>query len=344
MIAMTIGALKINRELSTTAVILVVVALAPALFHDNSYVMHLLIMSMIWAVAAAAWDLILGYGGIFNLAQVGFFAIGAYATAMATIHLGLSPWIGLLLGAAASALAGILIGLPCLRLKGIYVALMTLAFFEVIAPLIVVGDVWGTGGKAGLFPIPAFSFGGYTFNSDELVPWYYLGWTIMAVCLFIIYRLINSMLGLSFTALRDAEPFAQSLGINRFKSALMVTGISSAITGLIGAYYAHYVVVISPRMLGLDMFLFLLIMIIFGGASCFPGAVIGAFVITFLDDALRPLGSYRLLAFGGLMVILILLIPKGLMGYIEKLENFISGKLSGGNDAINQAKDDLAKP
>lgn len=341
---MMIGGVKINRELSTMTVVLALVALAPAVFHDNSYVMHLLIMSMIWAVAAAAWDLILGYGGIFNLAQVGFFAIGSYATAMATIHLGISPWIGLLLGAAASGLAGILIGLPCLRLKGIYVALMTLAFFEVIAPLIVVGDAWGTGGKAGLFPIPSFTFGGYTFNSDELVPWYYLGWAIMTICLFIIYRLIYSMLGLSFTALRDAEPFAQSLGINRFKSALMVTGISTAITGLIGAYYAHYVVVISPRMLGLDMFLFLLIMIIFGGASSFPGAVIGAFVITFLDDALRPLGSYRLLAFGGLMVILILVMPKGLMGLLEKIENAFSKNTSSANDRIDEMHDELLKP
>ena len=217
---------------------------------------------------------------------------------------------------------------------------MTLAFFEVIAPLIVVGESWGTGGKAGLFPIPSFAFGGYEFNADELIPWYYLGWAIMAICLFTIYRLIYSMLGLSFTALRDAESFAQSLGINRFKSALMVTAIASAITGLIGAYYAHYVVVISPRMLGLDMFLFLLIMIIFGGASSFPGAAIGAFAITFLDDALRPLGSYRLLAFGGLMVILILLLPKGLMGYLEKLEKTFSKKISSGNDRIDEVHDE----
>jgi branched-chain amino acid transport system permease protein len=122
----------------------------------------------------------------------------------------------------------------------------------------------------------------------------------------------------------------------------MVTGISSAITGLIGAYYAHYVVVISPRMLGLDMFLFLLIMIIFGGAASFPGAVIGAFVITFLDDALRPLGSYRLLAFGGLMVILILLMPKGLMGLLEKLENAFSKKTSNGINRFDQVKDELS--
>jgi branched-chain amino acid transport system permease protein len=203
---------------------------------------------------------------------------------------------------------------------------MTLAFFEVLAPLIVVGDPWGSGGKAGLFPIPSFSLGDYTLNSDELIPWYYLGWTILTLSLLIIYRLINSMLGLSFTALRDAEPFAQSLGVNRFKSALLVTAISTGITGLAGAFYAHYVVVISPRMLGLDMFLFLLIMIIFGGAASFPGAVIGAFAITFLDDALRPLGSYRLLAFGGLIVILILLIPKGLMGYLEKLEHAFVGR------------------
>jgi len=318
--------MKIDREIFTTVGTLIIVAVAPLIFHNDSYTMHLLIMAMIWAVAATAWDLILGYGGIFNLAQVGFFAIGAYASGMATIHLGISPWIGLLIGAIATALASVLIGLPCLRLKGIYVALMTLAFFEVIGPLIVVGIDLGTGGKAGLFPIPPFKLGSYIFNSDELIPWFYLCWTLMAISLFIAYRLIHSMLGLSFTALRDAEPFAQSLGINRFKSALVVTAIAAAITGLIGAFYAHYVVVISPRMLGLDMFLFLLIMIIFGGAARFPGPVIGAFVITFLDDMLRPLGSYRLLAFGALMVILIMLLPNGLMGLVSKVKIPLFGK------------------
>ena len=318
--------MKIDRELSFLVVMLIIVALMPIVFQNNSYLMHLLIMSMIWGVAAAAWDLILGYGGIFNLAQVGFFAIGSYATGMTTIHLGVSPWLGLLIGAAAGGASGILIGLPCMRLRGIYVALMTLAFFEVIGPFIVVGDIIGTGGKAGLFPIPPFTLGGYVFNAHESLPWYYLALFLMAICLFIIYWLIHSMLGLSFTALRDSETFAQSLGVNRSKSALIVTGIASAMTGLIGAFYAHYVVVISPRMLGLDTFLFLLIMIIFGGAARFPGAVIGAFAVTFLDDALRPLGSYRLLAFGGLMVILILLMPKGLMGLLEKLENAFSKK------------------
>lgn len=318
--------MKIDREILTTAGFLVLVAVAPLIFHDNSYTMHLLIMSMIWAVAATAWDLLLGYGGIFNLAQVGFFAIGAYATGMATIHLGISPWIGLLLGAVASGLAGVLIGLPCLRLKGIYVALMTLAFFEVIGPLIVVGINLGTGGKAGLFPIPPFRLGSYIFNTEELLPWFYMCWTLLAICLFITYKLIHSMLGLSFTALRDSEPFAQSLGINRFKSALVVTAITAAMTGLIGAFYAHYVVVISPRMLGLDMFLFLLIMIIIGGAARFPGSVIGALVVTFLDDLLRPLGSYRLLVFGALMVIMIMLIPNGLMGLISKVKIPLFGK------------------
>lgn len=318
--------MKINRELPSLVVVLIIVALVPIVFHNNSYVMHMLIMSVIWGVAAAAWDLLLGYGGIFNLAQVGFFAIGSYATGMTTIHLGVSPWLGLLIGAAASGASGILIGLPCMRLRGIYVALMTLAFFEVIGPLIVVGDTIGTGGKAGLFPIPPFTLGGYIFNRHEPLPWYYLALFLMAICLFIIYWLIHSMLGLSFTALRDSEPFAQSLGVNRYKSALVVTGIASAMTGLIGAFYAHYVVVISPRMLGLDMFLFLLIMIIFGGAARFPGAVIGAFAVTFLDDALRPLGSYRLLAFGAMMVILILLLPKGLMGFIDFLQQIISNR------------------
>ncbi|MEW5722508.1 MAG: branched-chain amino acid ABC transporter permease [Thermodesulfobacteriota bacterium] len=307
------------RELGVVLAIGLVLLVLPLFLHGHGYLLHLLIMAMIWAGVASAWDLVLGYAGVFNLAQVGFFAIGSYATGMAAIHLGLSPWLGLLLGGAAGGLAGVLIGLPCLRLKGIYVALMTLAFFEVIGPLIVVGRDVGTGGKGGLFPIPPLSLGGYTFNPDQPLPWYFVALGLLMVSLLVVYKMIHSMTGEAFTALRDSEPFAQSLGVNRLKYSLIVVGVSAAVTGLLGAFYAHYVAVVSPRMLGLDIFLFLLIMIIFGGAGQFPGAALGAFAITFLNDALRPLETYRLLVLGLLMVIMIALLPRGLIGYLDPL-------------------------
>jgi len=281
--------------------------------------MHLLIMSLIWAVVAASWDIVLGYAGIFNLGQIAFFAIGAYVTGILSKNLGVSPWIGLIAGGFVAGISGILIGLPCLKLKGIYVALMTLAFYEVIGPLIVVGRPIGTGGKGGLLPIPPLSVGSYVFSSSRPVPWYIVAFAIFTICVFVIYRMINSYFGLSFVALRDQENLAQSLGVNRFKASLLISGSAAFLTGVAGAFYAHYVSSISPRMLGLDSFLFLLIMVIFGGAGNFPGAVIGAFFITFINDLLRPLGTYRLLVLGALLVALIILLPRGIMGTIQTI-------------------------
>ncbi len=288
--------------------------------------MHLLIMSLVWGIVAASWDLILGYAGIFNLGQIAFFAIGAYTSGMLSVHLGLSPWIGIPLGGIAGGIFGFLIGLPCLKLKGIYIALMTLAFYEVVGPLITVGRAVGTGGQQGLYPIPALSIGNYTFNTDQLTPWYYVAFAIFVIFLFVIYKLINSHFGLAFTALRDREPLAKSLGVNKYVSSLILTAIAAAMTGFMGAFYAHYVSVISPRLLGLENFLFLLIMVILGGASNFPGAVIGAFAVTFLNDWLRPLGSYRLLALGGVLVLIIILFPKGIMGAIDALSERLRRK------------------
>ena len=314
----------------------VILGLLPLVLFNNSYVMHLLIMSLIWAVVAASWDLVLGYAGIFNLGQLAFFAIGAYISAIVSLNFGINPWAGLLLGGVISGLIGVLIGLPCLKLKGIYIALMTLAFYEVVGPLIIVGRPIGTGGKGGLFPIPAFKIGNYLFNSNQLIPWFYLSLGFFAVFMFIIYKMINSKFGVAFTALRDNENLAKGLGINKFIYSLMLSGAAAFITGVMGAFYAHYVSMISPRMLGLDSFLFLLIMVILGGAGNYPGAAIGAFAVTFLNDALRPLNTWRLLVLGILLVLLIMKFPKGIIGIVDsQFEKFKKRRINNGKATEN---------
>ncbi len=315
-----------TKELIIFIAVSVILLFCPIFLHADEYVMHLLIMAMIWAVVASAWDLILAYGGIFNLAQVGFFAIGAYASAMLTMQIGISPWLGLVFGGIVTAVIGILIGLPCLRLQGIFIALMTLAFFEVIGPLISAGRAIGTGGRGGLLPIPPLNIGNYEFTPDALLPWYFVAFILFNIFLLTIYKVIHSKLGLAFQAFRDSEDFAQSLGVNRYKISLIVTGIATFMTGVMGAFYGHYVQAISPRMLGLDIFLILIIIIIVGGAGKFPGAIIGSFVITFFNDSLRPLEHYRMLVFGVVLVIMIMIAPKGIMGYFDPLLEAIKKK------------------
>lgn len=316
-------ALRLSRQSGLTIAIVIILALLPLGLGDSTYTMRLLIISMIWGGVAVSWDLLLGYAGVFNLGQVGFFALGAYASAMISMNAHLNPWWGLLAGAATGAVVAVLLGLPSLRLAGIYIALLTLAFYEVLGPLLTVGQAVGTGGKRGISPIEAYSIGGHTLTSGDQIPWYYLALGLFLLCLIVCYFAINSRFGTSFIALHDSEQFAQSLGISRYKVSLLIVAIAGTLTGLMGAFYAHYTGVVSPRILGLEVFIYLVVMVLLGGVGKFPGPAIGAFVVIFVSDYLRAFENYRLLIFGALVVILVMLAPRGIMGAVDSAETWL---------------------
>jgi branched-chain amino acid transport system permease protein len=178
------------------------------------------------------------------------------------------------------------------------------------------GRAIGTGGPQGILSIPPLKFFGYTYNTMELVPWFYTVVVISFAALFIIYKIIHSNWGLAFIAVRDAEGFAKSIGINDFKYKLMVFGISSFLTGMIGGVYAHYVGMLSTRLLGLDLFLILMVMLVLGGMGRFPGALLGAFIAVFISEWLRPLETYRNVVFGAMVVLLVIFMPQGITGLL----------------------------
>jgi len=293
----------------------------PLIFHDNPYVMHTLILCFIWGVVTEAWNLIVGYADVFSFGQIAFFAIAGYTSAMVSIYLRASSWLAILAGAGVTALVGIAIGLLCLRLRGIYIALATLALHLVLPTLLSQGRIYGTGGTRGLAGIPLLQLGEYTFSP---ISYYYLGLAIFLLLLFAIYKIINSSLGLAFISLRDAEHFAKSLGVNEYKYKLMVFGISAFITGIMGGFYAHYIGTISPAILSIDLFLIVIAMLLFGGLGRFPGGAIGAFAITFANELLRPTGTFRLLILGAIIVTTMLYMPQGLIGILEFLGRLIS--------------------
>jgi branched-chain amino acid transport system permease protein len=302
---------------------LVVFSLLPVVLGDNRSIMHLLILGFIWGVVAAAWDLILGYVRVFSFGQIAFFALGGYTTAMLTLQLGISPGLGILAGGGVAAAIGLLIGLPCLRLKGIYVGMTTFALHLVLPTLIIAGEPLGTGGSWGLTGITSLYVGGYTFPKVDLVPWYYVAFGMFALFLFVIYKIINSSVGLAFVALRDSELFAKSLGINSYRYTLMAFGICAFITGIMGAFYVHYMGVIGPAIFKLEFFLLALVMIMLGGMARFPGAVIGAFVVVFLNNALLGVGWFRLVILGAIVVGVMIAMPGGLMQIPEAVNRLI---------------------
>jgi branched-chain amino acid transport system permease protein len=312
-------ALRLNRQTGIALGLILILALLPLGLGHSNYTMRLLILSMIWGGVALAWDLLLGYAGIFNLGQVGFFALGAYASAMISQNAGLNPWLGLPVGAVVGALVAVLLGLPSLRLAGIYIALLTLAFYEVLSPLLSVGQAIGTGGKRGISPITPYHIGGYTFSGADQIPWYYVALGLFVVCMVVCYFSINSRFGSSFIALHDSEDFAQSLGISRYRVSLLISGIS----GLLTAFYADYTGVVSPRLLGLEIFIYLVTMVLLGGVGKFPGPALGAFIVIFLSDWLRKFENWRMLIFGALVVIIVMLAPRGIMGAVDSVQTLI---------------------
>ncbi|MEJ2729017.1 MAG: branched-chain amino acid ABC transporter permease [Deltaproteobacteria bacterium] len=331
--------IRMRQELIVFLAMYFILLFLPVFLYRDAYVIGILITCMIWGAMASVWNFTMGYAGIFTFGQFGFFVVAAYASGMVTRYLGISPWLGILIGGLMAALVGVLIGLPCMKLKGAYIALITFALHLVVAPMIKVADPLGTGGSTGLMSIPKLNLGAYTFSRTDLIPWYYTALVISFLVLLVVYKTIFSSVGLGFIGLRDSEDFAKTLGINEYKYKLMVFGLSAFLTGIMGAFYAHYAGIISPRLLGLDIFLLVMLMLIIGGMGIFPGAFLGGFIILFLNEFLRPLEAYRFLIFGAIVVVAIKLMPEGILGNLGFIKNRMGKRLIGRPAEVESTRD-----
>lgn len=297
-----------------------IMAALPLFVRDTPFIMNILVMCLIWAVVASCWDVMMGFAGIFTFGQVAFFVMGAYCSAILSIDHHITPILAILISGLFCACMGVLVGLPCLRLAGPYVALVTFGVHMTLQPLLrgEIGIALGTGGAGGLLTIPPISILGYTFGSDNIVPTFYLIFTISLICVLTIMFMVKSYWGLAFLALKDSQEFAMSLGINAFKYKLMVFALTSLLTGIMGAVYGHFYGMLSSRMLDLDLFSILMVMLLVGGLGHFPGAILGAFLVVAGSELMSPLGAYRAVAMGALVVVLVLTLPDGVMGLYLK--------------------------
>ena len=297
------------------------IGILPVFVGGSSIMMRILTMILIWSVVASCWDLIMGYAGIFSFGQVAFYVIGAYSSAILSVSLNVPPVVAILLAGIITAVIGVLVGLPCLKLAGPYIALVTFAFQLALEPFLKgpLGKAIGSGGSRGIISVPPIHIFGMTFSSAELVPFFYLALVLTLICSAVIVLILKSHWGTAFLAIKDSEDFAASLGVSAFKYKLLVFGITSFITGLFGALYVHYVGILSTRMLSMEVFTILLIMIVVGGIGQYPGVVLGAVVTVTMNELLRPMGIYRLLIMGGLVVVIVLPLPDGVTGLIRNL-------------------------
>ncbi|MBS3808744.1 MAG: branched-chain amino acid ABC transporter permease [Desulfobacterales bacterium] len=312
-----------TKPIHTKLLYLVILAAALLLpwYVPDAYIFQIVTMSVIFAISTSGMNLILGYTGQVTLAHGAFFGIGAYGVAIMT-KAGISFWLALPASALISAFIGLLIGLPTLRTRGAYFAIVTLCFGVIV--WIVSGNwIELTGGHNGIFGIPRPSaipvpfFGEITFFTQTGM--YYLSLAFLLIVLFALHRLVYSVFGLTFMAVRNNEPLADSVGINTFTTKLVSFVAGNFIAGIAGGLYAAIIGAVSPTAAGYMMTFNFLIFVILGGMATLSGPVVGAFAIPIIMEFMQFLEDFRMLIFGALLILVIIYFPMGLVGGLRRL-------------------------
>ncbi|MFH1369895.1 MAG: branched-chain amino acid ABC transporter permease [Planctomycetota bacterium] len=282
------------------------------------YFLHILVITGIYIILTLSLNLVVGYTGLASLGHAAFSCVGAYASALLALNYGVSPWIGLIIGACVAAILGIVIGAPSLRLKGDYLAIATFGL-GVIVYSVAKNWVSVTRGPMGLPGIPGFSFFGYPIQAI----WAYLILVAVFVLLtfFVIQRIVDSPFGRILRAIREDETAALAVGKDVNKYKIIVFAIGAFFAGIAGSLYAHYITFIDPSSFTVMESITILLMVVFGGMGSLSGSFIGAAVLVILPELLRFVGMpssvaapLRQMIYGLLLVILMLKRPQGIVG------------------------------
>jgi len=304
-----------------------VVALIGVGWFGNVYEVSLAIIVAVHVLATVGLTLLLGFAGQISLAQAAFYALGAYGSMIGTVHLGLNPWLALLLAAGASGVVAYLIGLPTLRLHGHYLALATLGF-GIIVNIVLVQETEITGGPTGAVGIPKLALGPVSLAADRA--YFAFVWAVVLVVLLLCRLLVTgSSYGRVLRALQASEVATASVGIDVTRYKLQVFVLCAVLGSIGGSLYAHYLTVISPSEFGFDVSIELLVMAVIGGLGSVWGALIGVVAVTLFLEVLRtvapmifptvPTSEYEVVAFGALLVVTLLFFPNGIAGTWAKL-------------------------
>jgi branched-chain amino acid transport system permease protein len=293
--------------------VFILILLGLPLITQDPYLLRILILTSIFAIFAASWDLLSGFTGQMNFGHALFFGVGAYGAALLNQHLNLPPWGSIPLGALAAVLAGLMVGIPCLRLRGTYLALTTLSF-----PIILMGIVFAipdiTGGELGI--------SGLDRLVRSRVAQYYIAVIVMVVLVVVMWKITDSNIGIIFHAIREDEVAVRASGINTTRYKLMAFCLSGFFAGIAGGLYAHFMRIAGPSTLEVSMSFQVVIWSIFGGVVTIWGPVGAVFVLFPLLEFFRFWPEYRMLLFALVILLILLYMPQGLFPWIrDKMEN-----------------------
>ncbi len=289
---------------SVIAILVTAVLLAFAPLVAGDFALHVLTIGLYYVILASSWNLLAGYTGQFSLAHHAFAAVGAYTSGLLGYHLGVPAWIGIPAGVVLAALLGLILGRLVLRMRAIYLAIATWAFAETVH-IYLTADYQFTRGELGLSIKPLYG------NVDPL-PYYFTFLALTALVLIGLRALIDSPLGYFMRAIKDDELRARSLGIDTTRVKVAVFSISSGIAGLAGAFYGHFIVLLSPQMIDFSEMAKIVIMVVIGGFGTFLGPVIGAAPVQIVMTYLQKYGEWNLAVFALIVIVLMRFSMEGL--------------------------------
>ena len=309
---------RYKNWLISLAFILVFVGL-PAVVGNNAYLMLILSLSGIFVIASIGLDLLFGYSGQISIGQAAFYAVGAYTSAILTTKLGVSVWLGMLAGGVLATIFAALVALPICKLVHMFLALVTIGIGELTHQAIInLPDL--TGSFTGVRAIPMPRIGGYVFNASS---YYYIVLAVVVLSLLVKQHIVDSRIGRAFIAIRENTDAANAMGINVTYYKVVAFACSAAFTGIAGALYAHYIGFISPESFTLDQSVLFLTAVLCGGMGTFVGPIIGAVVITVINEAIQVLGSYQMLVYGIFIVVAVIYVPEGLVGVVKMIQRHL---------------------
>lgn len=295
--------------------VLALAALLGTVLRDQ-YVLHVAIMVLFYAVLATSLNLVVGYVGEFSLGHTAFLGMGAYTAALCSTHLGWPMWLTLPAGGIVAGVTGLVVGAITLRLQGPFFVIVTLAFAEVLR-IVAANWIDVTNGPMGLTGIaqPAWLGGG---SGQAKLFYYYVALLLLAVAAYLSYRFVYSNAGRAAVAVRENRYVAQSVGIRPLTYALLALGLGAFLTGMAGGFYAHYISFVGPEVFGFPFMLSMIIMVLVGGKGTLLGPLLGALLVTFLEEYLREAKELRLSIFGLAVMAVVLFMPRGLMGFLVR--------------------------
>ncbi len=274
----------------------------------------------IFAILVIGLNLVMGYAGQISLGHAAFFGLGAYASAMLTVHLGLYPWLAMVIGIIFTGSIAFLIGIPIFRLKGHYLAMATLGF-GVIVNLIFkefLKDL--TGGPTGLPGVPRLTIGSFVFDND--VKYYLLVWFFVVLILTLALNIVDSRVGRALRSIHGSEIAAETLGVDTARYKLQVLVISAVFASIAGSLRTHYNLHVSPASFTFLSSVELVVMAAVGGLASMWGAPFGAGVVHLIRPIMREVmprilnfrsGEHELIAYGIFLVLIMIFMPDGLV-------------------------------